>query len=627
MTNTGNTTLTGVTVNDPKVGTVTCPATTLAPGASTTCTATYTLTQADVNSGQVVNNATATGTPPAGLTSPTATDTTTTPISRAPSITVDKQAGGPSGTTVGSTIAYTFLVTNTGNVTLTSVGVTDAKLGAVTCPVTTLAPGTSTTCTATYTLTQVDVDSGVVNNTATASGTPPTAAPVTAQDSTSTPVTPGPAVTLDKTAGTPTGDSAGDTIDYTFLVTNTGNVTLNPVRVRMTRRSATVTCPATTLSPGASTTCTATYTLNQGDADAGQVINTATAYGNPPGGDPASTADDASAADSTTTPIASNPSIALDKTAGTPTGFAVGDTIDCTFVVTNDGNVTLDPVSVDDPKVGSVTCPLTVLGPLQTTTCTATYTLTQLDVNSGVVNNTATASGTPPAGSAVTASDSTSTPIVQAPSITLDKAAGTPSGTTAGSTVDYTFVVTNTGNVTLDPVTVDDPKLGTVTCFAASLAPTVTTICYASYTLTQLDVDSGVANNTATAYGNPPGGDPTDTGDDTSASDSTSTPITPGPALTLDKVAGTPTGTDAGDTIEYTFLVTNTGNVTLDPVTVDDPKVGTVLCPVTTLAPGASTTCTATYALTQADVDAGVVDNNATAYGNPPGGDPASTGR
>ena len=66
VTNTGNVTLTGVTVDDPKVGTVTCPATTLAPAESTTCTATYTLTQADVDAGEVVNNATASGTPPTG---------------------------------------------------------------------------------------------------------------------------------------------------------------------------------------------------------------------------------------------------------------------------------------------------------------------------------------------------------------------------------------------------------------------------------------------------------------------------------------------------------------------------------------------------------------------------------
>ena len=66
MTNEGNVTLTGHVVSDPMVGTVSCPLTTLAPAASTTCTATYTLTQADVDTGAVNNTATATGTTPAG---------------------------------------------------------------------------------------------------------------------------------------------------------------------------------------------------------------------------------------------------------------------------------------------------------------------------------------------------------------------------------------------------------------------------------------------------------------------------------------------------------------------------------------------------------------------------------
>ena len=149
----------------------TCPVTTLAPGESTTCTATYTLTQADVDAGHVANTATVDRHATRNGTDVTATDSTDTPIAAGPAITLDKQAGVPSGDAAGDTIAYTFLVTNTGNVTLTGVTVDDPLVGAVSCPVTTLAPGASTTCTATYTLTQADVDAGVVDNTATATGT------------------------------------------------------------------------------------------------------------------------------------------------------------------------------------------------------------------------------------------------------------------------------------------------------------------------------------------------------------------------------------------------------------------------------------------------------------------------
>ena len=55
-------TLTGVTIADPKLGTLVCtppqPAT-LAPGEQLVCTGSYTLTQADLNAGPVHNTATA----------------------------------------------------------------------------------------------------------------------------------------------------------------------------------------------------------------------------------------------------------------------------------------------------------------------------------------------------------------------------------------------------------------------------------------------------------------------------------------------------------------------------------------------------------------------------------------
>src|SRR5690606_38988600 len=103
----------------------------------------------------------------------------------------------------------------------------------------------------------------------------------------------------------------------------------------------------------------------------------------------------------------------------------------------------------------------------------------------------------------------------------------------------------------------------------------------------------------------------------------TTTPIAGGATLDLVKTAGAfvdldGNGVDAGDTVSYTFTVRNTGTVTLNPVTVNDPMLGgAISCPVAPLAPGASAPCgiTSSYTLTQADVDAGQVNNTATATG------------
>ena len=224
---------------------------------------------------------------------------------------------------------------------------------------------------------------------------------------------------VDKSAGAivdvdGNGPDAGDTITYTFTVTNTGNVTLNPVALSDPKLGGALTCPATTLAGGASMTCTAvTYTLTVADVDAGAVNNTATVTGTPPTG-PAVTG-----TDNTSPPIAGSPAISLDKTAvtivdGDGNGPDAGDTITYTFLITNTGNVTLTAVAVSDPLLGAITCPAGALAPGATRTCTpVTYTLTQADIDAGTRNNTATATGTPPTGPAVTGTDTTTTPITR----------------------------------------------------------------------------------------------------------------------------------------------------------------------------------------------------------------------
>ena len=122
LTNTGTVTLTSVAVSDPLPGLsgVNCPSTTLAVGAVETCTATYTTTEADMDRGSVPNTGTATGTVVATGEVVTAAATVTVPAVQAPGIGLDKTANTSSFTTAGTVITYEYLVTNTGNVTLSS---------------------------------------------------------------------------------------------------------------------------------------------------------------------------------------------------------------------------------------------------------------------------------------------------------------------------------------------------------------------------------------------------------------------------------------------------------------------------------------------------------------------------
>src|SRR4029078_5332462 len=85
------------------------------------------------------------------------------------------------------------------------------------------------------------------------------------------------------------------------------------------------------------------------------------------------------------------------------------------------------------------------------------------------------------------------------------------------------------------------------------------------------------------------------------------------PQMHLDKNGAPTTYDSVGDQITYTYTLTNTSNVTWDgPFTITDDKATVTCPPPTPVPPGGSVTCSATYSVIQADLDAGQVVNHAT---------------
>lgn len=659
VTNTGDVPLTDISVDETAFtgsGTMTtpvCPTAPLAPGAQATCTASYTLTQADIDSGSLSNTATATGVPPGILVPPVSPPSTVNvPATATSALTLVKSADTTEITAAGQAIAYSFQVINSGNVTLTNVTVDETAFSgtgtppAITCPAgaASMIPGAQITCTATYTTTAADYNSDSLDNTATATGTPPSGTPPVSPPSTvEIPVVSTPGLTVAKTADRTQITAAGETINYSFLVTNTGNVTLTGVTVTETAFTGTgtppqVTCPAgaASLAAGATVTCTASYVVTQADIDAGGVSNTATTTGTPPTGEPP-----VSPPSTVVVPPNPVPGISVVKSASpnTPEAYQVGQEITYSFVVTNTGNVTLANVTVNEEDfsgsgtLSPVVCPAGAasLAPSVQIVCTATYVLTQADVNAGQVTNSATATGVPPGGLVppVSPPSETEVPIVPAPAISIVKSATPATMTAVGQTLAYSFVVTNTGNVTLTDVTVDETafsgsgSLSAIECpaGAASMLPGQIVTCTAEYQTTQADVDSGLLTNTAIATGTPRSGQPP-----VSPPSTVEVPFDGTNSLALEKRAN-PVDVngngviDPGDRIEWTIIVTNTGAQTIDDIVVSDPTAGPVTCPATSLGSGAQMTCTVpSHTVTTADVGRGQVRNVATATGVPPGG-------
>jgi uncharacterized repeat protein (TIGR01451 family) len=578
-------------------------------------------------------------------------DCTITNTAKPVSLSLTKHAGAPVDVNndglvdAGDTIAYTFDVTNTGNIAINGVGVADAKVGPVSCPQPTLAPGASETCATVtpYTITAADVTAGSVDNTATASGSVAGTGATTVispPSSTSTPTTaPAPSLTVAKSVLPTSVSAAGQSVTYSFLITNTGNVTLTGVTAHETAFSGTgtppvVSCPpgANSLVPTASVICTATYTATQADVDAGSVSNTARASGK----DPANNTVTSSPSSATFTTTAT-PALTVVKSASSSGGNVLhaGDVITYSFVITNTGNVTLSGVDVNEGAftgtgtMSAVTCPPAAasLTPGDQVTCTATYTVTQADVDAGNLTNSATAIGTPPGGVPDSVTSPPSTVVVPAtaqPALTVKKTASPTTFSKVGQPITYSFLVTNTGDVTITDTTVVDTAftgtgtLSAVSCpgGAMSMLPGAQVTCTATYTVTQADLDAGSISNTATASGNDPSHglvtSPPSTAKVVSTASSKLGLVKSAKAVDVNKDGVI----DAGDRIDWTLVATNLGATTIKNLKISDSSAGKVTCPKTTLAPGASVTCTvASHTVTAADVTAGHVTNVARASG------------
>ena len=229
---------------------------------------------------------------------------------------------------------------------------------------------------------------------------------------------------------------AGDTVAYQYTVTNTGDEVLTNIGISDSMPGLSDITPAVvaTLDPGDTTVFSATYAVTQADLDAGVVSNTATATGTDTLGDEVSEVATADVNLEQVGQLLVDKSLAENNDADDSGDISVGDELTFAIEVTNDGNVTLDNVTVDDVIVREgddesipVVPVLDDQGTLdpaddrnvgdtnlnglldvgETWLYEATYTVTDADSFEGQVfiQNVAVATATTPAGEVVKAAD------------------------------------------------------------------------------------------------------------------------------------------------------------------------------------------------------------------------------
>ncbi len=249
-----------------------CPKTSLSANETMTCTASGTAL-----AGQYMNIGDVTAKDPDG--NDLMDDDPSHYFGASSGINIEKTTNGqdadePPGPTIyiGDPVNWSYVVTNTGNVTLTNIGVCDNKSVSVFCPKTELAAGGSMTCTASGSALP-----GQYENIGSVTAKDPDNNSLIDYDP-SHYFGSCPGITIEKQtngndADNPPGPSItiGYPVNWTYIVTNTGNVTMSDISVCDTK-GVTVTCPKTELAAGEPMTCTASGTAQSGQyANIGKV--------------------------------------------------------------------------------------------------------------------------------------------------------------------------------------------------------------------------------------------------------------------------------------------------------------------------------------------------------------------
>ena len=525
-----------------------------------------------------------------------------------------------------------------------------------------------------YILEQSAIDAGGVSNQAIASASTPQSVPVTdtsddpttgaANDPTVTTITGSPSIEVTKTATVNDTNGDGKTgpsdyIYYTIKIENKGNVTLTGLTISDTLTdgnggsltlnngpsydSTTLGSSPGTLKVGEIQTYTALYVITAGVVRTPSIINSAIATASSTSVLVSDTSDDGNDDDGNTVDdptvvnISPDPSIEAVKTATVSDVNAntlndPGDIITYTIVVVNTGNVTLTSINLADTMTDNNGNALSLdggptfvsssgssaagtLASAESATYTASYTIAPGAAFSGAIKNRVLVTGSSPGntGDVTDFSDNgndndgniyndfTVVETSAEASINVIKSAtvsdvNANSLTDAGDIITYSIVVSNTGGVPVEQLSLNDSlKDGNNAALTLDSGPTFVsaTTSSTSSTLAIGGVASFTAQYTigleasytgsiknqvvATAKIQGTNTNVTDTSDDpntAAANDQTIVTIDPSPSLQVTKTAQVTDEGDGyigkGDVINYTITVKNNGNVTLTGLTISD---------------------------------------------------------